>query len=64
MMGFKSFSSASKTLAGIGAMNIIKKGQVFSNDKSVQFEIKIVNILFILYCKYLNSVCLQYFYFL
>lgn len=46
MMGFKSFSSASKTLAGIEAMNIIKKGQVFSNDKSVQFEIKIINTLF------------------
>jgi transposase, IS6 family len=46
MMGFKSFSSASKTLAGIETMNIIKKDQVFSNNKSVQFEIKIVNILF------------------
>ena len=45
MMGFKSFPSASKTLVGIEAMNMIRKGQVNSN-KSVLFEVKFTNQLF------------------
>jgi transposase, IS6 family len=45
MMGFKSFKSASKTIQGIEAMNMIRKGQVNSN-KSVQFEVQFINKLF------------------
>jgi transposase-like protein len=45
MMGFNSFTSASKTLLGIESMNMIRKGQVSSN-KSVQFEVKLINKLF------------------
>jgi transposase, IS6 family len=45
MMGFKTFISASKTIQGIEAMNMIRKGQVFDN-KSVLFEIKFINQLF------------------
>jgi len=45
MMGFNSFTSASKTLLGIESMNMIRKGQVSSN-KSVQFEVQFINKLF------------------
>ena len=45
MMGFKAFSSASRTLIGIETMNMIRKGQVLSN-KSVLFEVKFINQLF------------------
>ena len=45
MMGFKSFKSASKTIQGIEAMNMIRKGQVDSN-KSVLFEVEFINQLF------------------
>jgi transposase, IS6 family len=45
MMGFKSFISASKTIKGIEAMNMIRKGQVSSN-KSVLFEVQFINQLF------------------
>jgi transposase-like protein len=45
MMGFKSFKSASKTIQGIEAMNMIRKGQVDSN-KSVLFEVQFINQLF------------------
>lgn len=33
MMGFKSFNSARKTLSGIEAMNIIRKGQVNASEQ-------------------------------
>jgi transposase-like protein len=45
MMGFNSFVSASKTIQGIEAMNMIRKGQV-SDNKSVLFEVKFINQLF------------------
>jgi transposase-like protein len=45
MMGFKSFKSASKTIQGIEAINMIRKGQVLDN-KSVLFEVKFINQLF------------------
>ena len=45
MMGFNSFVSASKTIQGIEAMNMIRKGQVFDN-KSVLFEVNFINQLF------------------
>ena len=44
-MGFKSFKSASKTIQGIEAMNMIRKGQV-NSKKSVLFEIRFINKLF------------------
>ena len=45
MLGFQSFRSANKTLKGIEAMNMIKKGQV--NDLySVLNEVKYINQLF------------------
>ena len=45
MMGFKSFKSANRTLKGIEAMRMIRKGQVNSN-KSVIFEVEFVNQIF------------------
>jgi transposase, IS6 family len=45
MMGFKSFKSANRTLKGIEAMRMIRKGQVNSN-KSVLFEVEFVNQIF------------------
>lgn len=45
MMGFKSFKSANRTLQGIEAMNMIRKGQV-NSDKSVLFEVELINELF------------------
>ena len=45
MMGFETFTSASKTIQGIKAMNMIRKGQVLDN-KSVLFEVEFVNQLF------------------
>ena len=45
MLGFQSFQSANKTLKGIEAMNMIKKGQV--NDLYyVLNEVKYINQLF------------------
>jgi transposase, IS6 family len=44
-MGFKSFKSANRTLKGIEAMRMIRKGQVNSN-KSVIFEVEFVNQIF------------------
>jgi transposase, IS6 family len=44
-MGFKSFISASKTIQGIEAINMIRKGQVNYN-KSVLFEVEFINQLF------------------
>jgi transposase, IS6 family len=45
MMGFKSFKTSNRTLQGIEAMNMIRKGQVDSN-KSVLFEVEFINKLF------------------
>ena len=46
MLGFQSFRSANKTLKGIEAMNMIKKGQVNDLNYSVLNEIKYINQLF------------------
>ena len=46
MLGFQSFQSANKTLKGIEAMNIIKKGQIKNLNYSVINEIKYINQLF------------------
>ena len=46
MLGFQSFRSADKTLKGIEAMNMIKKGQINDLNYSVLNEIKYINHLF------------------
>ena len=46
MLGFQSFQSANKTLKGIEAMNMIKKGQVKNLNYSVLNETKYINQLF------------------
>ena len=46
MLGFQSFLSASKTLKGIEAMNMVKKRQVNNLNYSVFNEVKYINQLF------------------
>ena len=46
MLGFQSFRSASKTLKGIEAMNMIKKRQVNNLNYSVLNKVKYINQLF------------------
>ena len=46
MLGFQSFQSANKTLKGIEAMNMIRKGQVNDLNYSVFNEVKYINQLF------------------
>ena len=46
MLGFQSFQSANKTLKGIEAMNMIKKGQVKNFNYSAPNEAKYINQLF------------------
>jgi len=46
MLGFQSFQSANKTLKGIEAMNMIRKGQVNNLNYSVFNEVKYINQLF------------------
>ena len=46
MLGFQSFRSANKTLKGIEAMNMVKKGQVNNLNYSVFDEVKYINQLF------------------
>ncbi|PGA66072.1 IS6 family transposase, partial [Bacillus toyonensis] len=46
MLGFQSFQTATKTLAGIEAMHIIKKGQTLQGEKSVQNQIQLIHNLF------------------
>ena len=45
MLGFQSFRSASKTLKGIEAMSMIKKGQINDLNYSVFNEVKYINHL-------------------
>lgn len=45
MLGFQSFRSANKTLKGIEAMNMVKKGQNDLNH-SVLNEVNFINKLF------------------
>jgi transposase-like protein len=47
MMGFKSFNSARRTLSGIEAMNMIRKGQVNGIDQGDSVsQIKFIEVLF------------------
>ena len=46
MLGFQFFHSANKTLKGIEAMNMVKKGQVNNLNYSVLNEVKYINQLF------------------
>jgi transposase-like protein len=46
MLGFQSFWSVNKTLKGIEAMNMIKKGQVNDLNYSILNEVKYINHLF------------------
>jgi transposase, IS6 family len=46
MLGFQSFQSANKTLKGIEAMNMIKKGQIKNLNYSGFNEAKYINQLF------------------
>jgi IS6 family transposase len=46
MLGFQSFQSANKTLKGIEAMNMIKKGQVGVLNRCVLGEVNFINKLF------------------
>lgn len=46
MLGFKSFKTATKTLADIEAMHMIKKGQTLQGKKSVQNQIQLIHNLF------------------
>ncbi|MBD1996230.1 IS6 family transposase [Leptolyngbya sp. FACHB-541] len=47
MMGFKSFNSARKTLSGIEAMNMIRKGQVNGIDQGDSVsQVKFIDALF------------------
>jgi transposase, IS6 family len=46
MLGFQSFRSANKTLKGIEAMNMIKKGQMNDLNYSVLNKVNFINKLF------------------
>jgi IS6 family transposase len=46
MLGFKSFSTAEKTIAGIEVMHMIRKGQVECNHSSVLSTVELINKLF------------------
>jgi transposase, IS6 family len=46
MLGFQSFRSVNKTLKGIEAVDMIKKGQVNDLNYSVLNEVKYINQLF------------------
>ncbi|MED3329731.1 IS6 family transposase, partial [Bacillus thuringiensis] len=46
MLGLKSLQTATKMIAGIEAMHMIKKGQTLQGEKSVQRQIYLINELF------------------
>ncbi|PFR37897.1 DDE-type integrase/transposase/recombinase, partial [Bacillus thuringiensis] len=46
MLGLKSFQTAKQVLAELETMRMIKKGQTFQGEKSVQKQIKLINQLF------------------
>ena len=46
MLGLKSFRTAKSILSVIGAMHMIRKGQTFHREKSVQKQKQLINILF------------------
>ena len=46
MLGFQSFSTATKTIKGIEIMHMIKKGQVDTLNQCVRAEVNFINQLF------------------
>ncbi|WP_142287133.1 DDE-type integrase/transposase/recombinase, partial [Bacillus thuringiensis] len=46
MLGLKSLQTATKMIAGIEAMHMVKKGQTIQGEKSVQKQIDLINKLF------------------
>ena len=46
MLGLKSLRTAKRIIAGIEAMHMIKKGQIFQREKSVQNQKKFIHQLF------------------
>ncbi|MGH1232811.1 IS6 family transposase [Bacillus toyonensis] len=46
MLGLKSLQTATKMIAGLEAMHMIKKGQTLQGEKSVQRQIYLINELF------------------
>ncbi|WP_142287187.1 DDE-type integrase/transposase/recombinase, partial [Bacillus thuringiensis] len=46
MLGLKSLQTATKIIAGIEAMHMVKKGQTFQGEKSVQKQIDLIHKLF------------------
>ncbi|AHA75896.1 insertion sequence IS240 protein (plasmid) [Bacillus thuringiensis YBT-1518] len=46
MLGLKSLQTATKMIAGIEAMHIIKKGQTLQGEKSVQRQMYLINEIF------------------
>ncbi|KAA0786799.1 IS6 family transposase [Bacillus sp. BB56-3] len=46
MLGFKSLRTATKMIAGIEAMYMVKKGQTLPGEKSVQKQIYLINAIF------------------
>ena len=46
MLGLKSFRTAKKILSGMEAMNMLRKKQVFSREKSVKNQKELIHQLF------------------
>ncbi len=46
MLGLKSLQTATKMIAGIEAMHMIKKGQTLQGEKSVQKQMYLINEIF------------------
>ncbi|PGW33226.1 IS6 family transposase, partial [Bacillus thuringiensis] len=46
MLGLKSVQTATKMLAGIEVMHMVKTGQTLQGEKSVQRQIYLINDLF------------------
>ncbi|AHA70004.1 insertion sequence IS240 protein [Bacillus thuringiensis YBT-1518] len=46
MLGLKSLQTATKMIAGIEAMHMIKKGQILQGEKSVQKQMYLINEIF------------------
>ncbi len=46
MLGLKSLHTATKMIAGIEAMHMVKKGQILQAEKSVQRQIYHIHDLF------------------
>lgn len=46
MLGFKSFRTTKRIIAGIEAMHMVKKGQTSQGEKSVQNQVNCIHELF------------------